>query len=81
MNDPDSRDVAQFDETTLHDTIAKVTETLPDDVRRTVRRAADEAGATKGTLILLDILRHLRVADDEELSRKAREAVQKKQDD
>jgi hypothetical protein len=65
----------QFDETTLHNYIAKVTETLPDDVRDRVLRAVDEAGAVSGTILLLDILRHFHVGNDKALADKARQAV------
>ena len=78
-----SRDTAKADdqrvtESLLHEQIAHVTETLPEDVRQRILRAADDAGAMTGTILLLEILRHLKVGDDEELSEKARQAVEMK---
>ena len=68
----------KFDEQSWHDTMAKVTATLPPDVAKDVMRTVDEAGTTQGTLLLLEILRHLRVGDNDELAELAREAIQKK---
>jgi len=68
----------KFDEKSWHDYIKKITATLPDDVARNVLHAADEAGAQEGTLLLLEILRHIRVGDRDELAELAREAVKKK---
>lgn len=75
MSKPNTTEPLRFDETTLHNYIAKVTETLPGDVRDHVLRAVDEAGAISGTILLLDILRHFRVGDDKSLSEKARQAL------
>lgn len=61
----------------LHDQIAKVSETMPPDVRRRVMHWADEAGEVAGAMLLLDILYHLRIHDDDDLAEKAREAVDK----
>lgn len=70
----------RFDESTLHNYIAKVTETLPGDVRDRVLRAVDEAGAISGTILLLDILRHFHVGNDKALSQKARDALKSHDD-
>ena len=75
MSKPNTTEPLRFDETTLHNYIGKVTETLPDDVRDRVLRAVDEAGAISGTILLLDILRHCRVGNDKALSEKARQAL------
>jgi len=42
-----------------------------------VMHSADEAGAEHGAMLMLEILRHLRIGDDDTLSEKAREAVEK----
>jgi len=68
----------QFDEKSWHDYMAKVTATLPPDVAKSVMYTVDEAGATQGTMLLLEILRHLRIGDRDELAELAREAVKKK---
>jgi len=68
----------KFDEKSWHDYIKKITATLPEDVARNVLHAADEAGAMRGTTLLLEILRHIRVGDRDELAELAREAVKKK---
>jgi len=67
----------KFDETSWHDYIKKITATLPEDVARNVLHAADEAGAMQGTTLLLEILRHLRISENDDLAEKAREAVKK----
>ena len=81
MTNTNTAEPLRFDETTLHDYIAKVTETLPDDVRDRVLRAVDEVGAINGTILLLDILRHFHVGNDKVLSEKAREAVRTHDDE
>ena len=68
----------KFDETSWHGYMTKVTETLPPDVAKSVMRAADEAGAKQGTMLLLEILRHLKIRDNDELADLAREAIKKK---
>jgi hypothetical protein len=68
----------KFDEQSWHDHMAKVTATLPPDVAKSVMHTVDEAGATQGTLLLLEILRHIRIGDRDELAELAREAVKKK---
>jgi len=68
----------KFDEESWHDYIRKITATLPEDVAKNVLHAADEAGAMRGTTLLLEILRHIRVGDRDELAEIAREAVRKK---
>lgn len=68
----------RFDEKSWHDYMGTVTATLPEDVAKTVMHAADEAGATQGTMLMLEILRHIRVRDNDELAELAREALQKK---
>ena len=75
MSNSDAAEPLRFDETTLHNYIAKVTETLPEDVRGRVLHAVDEAGAISGTILLLDILRHFQVGNDKVLSQKARDAL------
>jgi hypothetical protein len=40
--------------------------------------AVDEAGATQGTMLLLEILRHFNVGERDELAELAREALKKK---
>ena len=74
----EGKDAIRFDEASWHDYMAKVTATLPDDVARNVMHAVDEAGATHGTMLLLEILRRMGVRDNDELAELAREAVQKK---
>jgi hypothetical protein len=71
-------DIPHFDETSWHDYMAQVTATLPDDVAKIVMRAADEAGATQGTMLMLEILRSFSVRDHDELAQMAREALRKK---
>lgn len=73
-----NNDDLKFDEQSWHDFMAKITATLPPDVAKSVMHTVDEAGATQGTLLLLEILRHLRVGDNDELAELAREAIQKK---
>jgi hypothetical protein len=68
----------RFDEKSWHDYMAKVTATLPKDVAKSVMHAVDEAGAAQGTMLLLEILRHIRVGDRDELAELAREALKKK---
>ncbi len=63
-------------ESMLHEQIAKVAESLPSDLRERVMRDVDEAGAMTGTILLLEILRHLNIDGDDDLSEKARQAVQ-----
>ena len=70
-------DDLKFDEQSWHDYMAKVTATLPSDVEKAVMHTVDEAGATQGTLLLLEILRHIRVGEHDHLAEKAREAVKK----
>jgi len=77
MQSDTKSDERRVTEIMLHEQIAKVTETLPSDIRERILRAADEAGAMTGTILLLEILRHLRINGDEDLSEKAREAVRK----
>lgn len=74
---PNNNDL-KFDEQSWHDYMAKITATLPADVAKSVMRTVDEAGATQGTLLLLEILGHLKIRDKDELSELAREAVRKK---
>lgn len=74
---PNDNDL-KFDEESWHDYMAKVTATLPEDVARNVMHTVDEAGATQGTLLLLEILRRISVRDSDELSELAREAIKKK---
>lgn len=78
MASSEGQEALRFDEKSWHDYMAKITATLPDDVARNVMHTVDEAGSTQGTLLLLEILRHLRVGDSDELSELAREAVRKK---
>lgn len=61
----------------LHDQIEKVSATLPDDVRRRVMHWVDDVGDVAGAMLMLDILYHLRIGDHDELSEKAREALEK----
>jgi hypothetical protein len=68
----------KFDEQSWHDFMKGVTATLPDDVAESVMHTVDEAGATQGTLLLLEILRHMRVGDNDDLADRAREALKKK---
>lgn len=63
-------------ESMLHEQIAKVAESLPSDLRDRVMRDVDEAGAMTGTILLLEILRHFHVGGDDDLSEKARQAIQ-----
>jgi len=74
---PNDNDL-KFDEQSWHDFMAKITATLPDDVAKSVMHTADEAGATQGTLLLLEILGHLKIREKDELSELAREAIRKK---
>lgn len=67
----------KFDEETWHNYMKEITATLPEDVAERVMHAADEAGAVQGTMLLLEILRHIRVGDHEHLAERAREAVGK----
>jgi hypothetical protein len=46
-------------------------------VAKAVMHSADEAGAEHGAMLMLEILRHLRIGDDDDLSDKAREAIDK----
>ena len=75
-NDNDNN--LRFDEQSWHDFMKQVTATLPEDVAKSVMHTVDEAGATQGTLLMLEILRHLRVRDNDELAQRAREALEKK---
>ena len=70
------KDELRFDEKSWHDFMAKITATLPPDVAKAVMHAVDEAGAEHGAMLMLEILRHLRVRDDDGLAEKAREAVE-----
>ena len=79
--DTTKSDDQRVTESQLHEQIAHVTETLPDDVRQRILRAADDAGAMTGTILLLEILRHLKIGDDKELSEKARQAIGNKDRD
>jgi hypothetical protein len=72
-----NQDELRFDETSWHNYMAKITATFPPDVAKAVMHSADEAGAEHGAMLMLEILRHLRIGDDEDLSDKAREAVDK----
>jgi hypothetical protein len=74
---PDSN-VQRFDEASWHAYIMDITKTLPPDVAKSVRHAADEAGAMQGTMLLLEILRHFCVGERDELAELAREALKKK---
>ena len=76
MQNTSNTDDQRVTESMLHEQIAKVTETLPGDVRQRIMRAADDAGAMTGTVLLLEILRHLHIGDDDDLSAKARQAVE-----
>lgn len=80
MPNTDTTEPLRFDESTLHNYISKVTETLPEDVRDRVLHAVDEAGAVSGTILLLDILRHFQVGNDKGLSQKARDALKSHDD-
>ncbi|MEM9682188.1 MAG: hypothetical protein AAF942_02890 [Pseudomonadota bacterium] len=79
MAGQEKKGTLKFDQESWHDYMSKITATLPKDVAESVMHAADEAGAEHGTMLLLEILRHLKVGDDEDLADRAREAV-KKQD-
>lgn len=79
MQRKEKRDDQRVTETMLHEQIAKAAETLPDDVRQRVMRDADEAGAMTGTIMLLEILRHLHIGGDDDLSEKARQAIKKRE--
>jgi hypothetical protein len=70
------KDVLRFDETSWHNYMAKITATFPPDVAKAVMHSADEAGAEHGAMLMLEILRHLRIGDDDVLAEKAREAVE-----
>ena len=77
----DSDNPEHFGAQELHDQIEKVSATLPDDVRRRVMQWVDEAGEVAGAMLMLDILYHLRIRDDSDLSSKARNAVYRKSTD
>lgn len=79
MAGKEKKDALKFDEQSWHEYMSKITATLPKDVAERVMHAADEAGAVQGTMLLLEILRHLKVGDDDDLADRAREAI-KKQD-
>jgi hypothetical protein len=61
----------------LHEQIEKVSATLPEDVRRRVMRWVDDAGEVAGAMLMLDILHHLRIRDNKDLTETAREVVNK----
>lgn len=68
----------RFDEKSWHEYMTKVTATLPPDVAKAVMHAADEAGAIQGTMLMLEILRHLKIRDNDDLAEIAREALKRK---
>ena len=78
MPNENDKDELRFDESSWHDYMAKVTASLPKDVAKSVMHAVDEAGAMQGTMLLLEILRHLRIGEKDELAELAREALKKK---
>ena len=77
MADEKGSNALKFDEVSWHNYMKEITATLPKDVAERVMHAADEAGAEQGTLLLLEILRHIRVGDHEHLAERAREAIKK----
>jgi hypothetical protein len=78
MASTEGKEALRFDETSWHDYMAKITATLPDDVARNVMHTVDEAGATAGAMLMLEILRRISVRDNDELAELAREAIRKK---
>lgn len=81
MPGPDKPKGRHFGGKELHDFVAKASATLPPDIRELVMHWTDEAGDEAGAMLMLDILYHLRIHDDDGLSEKARDAVKNHQRD